>query len=87
MHGFSVCLCVRVCVNVSVCVCVCVCVCVVCSAASDFATPWTVAHQAPLSMGIILEWVAISFSRGSSRARDGTYVYHISCISRWILYL
>ena len=30
-------------------------------------TPWTVAHQAPLSMGIlqarILEWVAISFSR------------------------
>ena len=33
-------------------------------------TPWTVAHQATLSMGIlqarILEWVAISFSRGSS---------------------
>ena len=30
-------------------------------------TPWTVAHQAPLSMGIsqerIPEWVAISFSR------------------------
>jgi len=30
-------------------------------------TPWTVARQAPLSMGIlqarILEWVAISFSR------------------------
>ena len=31
----------------------------------------------------ILEWVAISFSRGSSWCRDGTY---ISCISRWILY-
>ena len=33
-------------------------------------TPCTVAHQAPLSIGIlqakILEWVAISFSRGSS---------------------
>ena len=33
-------------------------------------TPWTVALQAPLSMGIfqarILEWVAVSFSRGSS---------------------
>ena len=33
-------------------------------------TPWTVACQASLSMGIlqarILEWVAISFSRGSS---------------------
>ena len=35
-----------------------------------FATPWTVAHQAPLSMGIILvrklEWVAMPSSRGSS---------------------
>ena len=35
-----------------------------------FATPRTVAWQAPLSMGIlqarILEWVAIPFSRGSS---------------------
>ena len=32
-----------------------------------FATPWTVACQAPLSMGFLkprlLEWVAISFSR------------------------
>ena len=38
-----------------------------CSAVSDFATPWTVAHQATVH-GIlqtsILEWVAISFSRG-----------------------
>ena len=31
----------------------------------------------------ILEWVAISFSRGSSRLRDRT---HTSCISRQILY-
>ena len=35
-----------------------------------FATPWTVACQAPLSMQIsqarILEWVSISFTRGSS---------------------
>ena len=30
----------------------------------------------------ILEWVAISSSRGSSRPRDGTYVSCISCISR-----
>ena len=38
-----------------------------------FATPWTVAHQAPLSMGIlqawILEWVALCSSRGSSQPR------------------
>ena len=30
--------------------CVCVCVCVSCSIVSDSATPWTVAHQVPLSM-------------------------------------
>ena len=39
-----------------------------------FATPQTVAHQGPLSMGVlqarILEWVAIPFSRGSSQPRD-----------------
>ena len=54
---------------------------------SSFATPWTVAHQAPLSMGIlqarILEWVVISSSRGSSRTRDWT---HIFCIGRRIPY-
>ena len=37
-------------------------------------TPWTVAHQASLSMGIlqarILEWVAMPSSRGSSQPRD-----------------
>ena len=31
----------------------------------------------------ILEWVAISFSRGSSWSRDQTC---ISCIDRWVLY-
>ena len=31
-------------------VCVCVCVCVSHSDVSDSAVPWTVAHQAPLSM-------------------------------------
>ena len=34
----------------------------------------------------MLEWVAISFSRGSSRPRDWTCVSCISCIGRWILY-
>ena len=38
-------------------------------------------HQ--ISQARILEWAAISFSRGSSRPRDWT---HISYISRWILY-
>ena len=39
-----------------------------------FATSWTVACQAPLSMGIlqarILEWVTMSSSRESSQPRD-----------------
>ena len=33
-----------------------------------------------------LEWVAISFSRGSSQPRDQTHVFCVSCIGRWILY-
>ena len=46
-----------------------------------FGTLWTVAHQAPLFMGIlqerILEWVAMPSSRGSSQARNQT---RVSCI-------
>ena len=45
-------------------------------------TPWTVARQAPLSMGIhhprILEWVAMPSSRGFSQPRDRTQVSHIA---------
>ena len=50
-------------------------------------TLWTVACQAPLSMRFsmasILEWVAISFSRGSSQTKDQSC---ISSTDRWILY-
>ena len=34
----------------------------------------------------ILEWVAISSSRGSSRPRDWTWISSISCTGRWVLY-
>ena len=40
---------------------------------STLSTPWTIARQVPLSMILqarILEWVGISFSRGSSRPRN-----------------
>ena len=37
--------------HMCVCVCVCVCVCESLSCVQLFATPWTVACQAPLSMG------------------------------------
>ena len=37
------------------------------------------------SPGKNMEWVAISFSRGSSLPRDQTHVSSVSCIGRWIL--
>ena len=50
-----------------------------------FAIPWNVAYICDpkssingISQARILEWVAISFSRGSSQFRDQT---HISCIA------
>ena len=49
----------------------------------SFAKPWTAAPPGSSVHGIsqarILEWVTISFSRGSSRPRDQTC---ISCIGR-----
>ena len=55
-----------------------------------FATSWTVVCQASLPMGFfqarIMEWVAISSSRGSSWPRDWTHVSCVFCIGRWILY-
>ena len=56
-----------------------------------FVTPWPATCQAPLSMGFfqarIVEWVAISSSKGSSPSRDWTHVPCISYMGRWILYL
>ena len=58
--------------------------CIVLSCGQLFASSWNVACQAPLSgCHFLLEWVAISFSRGSPQPKDWT---HISCIGRWILY-
>ena len=34
----------------------------------------------------ILEWVAVSFSRGSSRPREGIRVSCSSCVGRWVLH-
>jgi len=55
------------------------------SVMSNSATPWSITHQAPLSMGFfqtILEWVAMSSSRGSSQPKDQT---HVSYIGRCVL--
>ena len=54
-----------------------------------FATPWAVAYQASSVHGIlqarILEWVAISFSSGSSWSRDQNQVSRIvgRCFNLW----
>ena len=60
---------------------VCVCKWELLSCVWLFVTPWTVAHQTPLSMGIlqarILEWVAKPSSRGSSRPRDRTHALYV----------
>ena len=47
----------------------------------DCSLPGSSVHGIPQAR--ILEWVAISSSRGSSWPRDWTFV---SCIGRWILY-
>ena len=53
----------------------------------DSAMPWTIAHQAPLSMGIlqarILEWVAMPSSKGIFLTQ-GLNPGLLHC--RWILY-
>ena len=55
---------------------------------SDSVIPWTVAHQASLSMGIlqasILEWAAMPSSRGSSQPREDLGPNLLHC--RWLLY-
>ena len=45
-------------------------------AAVDYSPPSSSIHG--ILQARILEWVAVSFSRGSSRPRDGTQVSHIA---------
>ena len=68
-------------IYICVCVCVCVCVCIL-SCVQLFCDPMDYSLPGSSVHGIlkarILEWVVISFSRGSSQPRDWTC---ISCIS------
>ena len=55
-----------------------------------FATPWTVAHQAPLSMGFSRQehWSGLPFPSAGDRpnSRDWTPVSYTSCVGRRVLY-
>ena len=68
-------------------VCVCVCVCSVAQSCPTLYNPMDCSPPGSTVREIlqarILEWVAISYSRGSSQPRDET---RVSCIGRQILY-
>ena len=54
-----------------------------------FVTPWTVAHQAPLSMEFSGQgnWRGLTFLlQGSSQSWDWALIFWISCIVKQILY-
>ena len=81
---------ILVCVSLCVCVCVCVHMCSVahsCPTVCDFmncSLPGSSVHGT--FQARILEWVAISYSRGSSQPRDWIHVPCIFCIDRQIPY-
>ena len=58
--------------------------CLTLSDAVDHSPPGSSIHE--ILQARILEWVAISFSRESSRPRDRTLISYVSCIGRQILY-
>ena len=73
------------------CVCVCVCMCVksfqlclpLCNH-MDCSPPGSSAHG--ILQARILEWIAMSSSRGSFPPRDPTHMFYVFCIGRQILH-
>ena len=87
-----VCVCVCVCVSVCLCVCVSVCLCLCTQSLSCvqlFSIPWTVAHQAPLSIEFLGKNTGVGchfLFQGIFPPRDWTQISCTSCTGRWILY-
>ena len=50
----------------------------------DCSLPGSSVHG--ISQARILEWVGISYSKGSSQPRDQTHNSYVSCTGRWVLY-
>ena len=80
-------------VDVYVCVCVCVCVCVyICmpscfSCVQLFATPWTAAYQAPLSMGFSRQeyWSVLPFPSPEDLPHPGLKPTSLVSSAQWCL--
>ena len=70
--------------NTLLCVCVLTESCLTLRDPRDCSPPGSSVHG--IVQARMLEWVAISFSRGSSQPRDWTHISYISCIGRHILY-
>ena len=66
------------------CVCSVVQSCPTVCSPMDCSPPGSSVHG--ISQARVLEWVAISFSTGSSQSRDQAHISCTSCISRQILY-
>ena len=73
-------------------VCVCVCVwyakllqsCLTLCDPMDCSLPGFSLHG--ILQARILEWVVMPSSGGSSRPRNRTWLFYVSCIGRWVLY-
>ena len=69
----------------AICMCLCPQLCSSLCRPMDCSLPGTSVHG--IFQARILEWVAITFFRGSSWPRDWTWVSYTSCIGRQSLYL
>ena len=72
----KVCVCARVCARAQLCPTLCNPI--------DCSPPGSSVHG--ILQARILEWTAISYSKGFSQPRDGTRVSYVSCTGRQILY-
>ena len=67
-----------------------VCTCSFAKSCLTLCNSMDCSHLVPSVCGIfqarILEWVALSYSKGSSWPMYWTYVSHSSCTGRWIIY-
>ena len=64
-------------------ICYCCCIVAKLCLSDTFAIPWTAAHQGA-SQATILEWVAISFSRGTFMA---SVIFNLICLLYYYMFV